>query len=183
MPARDPDCIDTLAFFVSTCMLRPMSGHKCATWLLLAMLVGMLCLRTTVVGYCLCTERLLLASACCCEIQDETANANQCCSVDPAHSPCEDSPEVAACGAACDTIDQCPGDLYFSFEHDDFVPPTQRGLDFASPEDATDDLATAPLFGQVLAPNHPLILRDPPPQQSLNSPFPPSRPRLQSWLI
>jgi len=154
-----------------------MFKHKCAAWLLLIMLTSMLSLRTTVLGYCLCTDTLLLSGACCCEHQAGPDSVD-----DRGPTNCDLS-HGDACSKDCGNIESCPGDLYVSFEHDDFLAPSLRALDSATTGPLLDDLPSPPALWHLQAADHPVIA------ESFPAPAPPSlsgappRDQLQSWSI
>lgn len=156
-----------------------MSLHTTAAWLLLLMLTSMASLRTTVLGYCLCTDTLLIASECCCHDSCQPPGHHDafatCCSghdADPAHGE----------GSA-----PCPGDIFVAFDHDDFLPPSSRGLDGDRTDTSSTPSPEPPATpSQLLPPLWSLFPTDLLPRHGPSTtPSPPSsqRSRLQSWLI
>lgn len=113
---------------VYTLILVTMSGHRCATWILLLMLTCMMGMRTAVVAYCLCMETVRFHGDCCCEHVAGPSSHDGCCPVETSGSCYSTHPDHSP-SHNCDTVSECPGDLYFSFDHDSFLIPALRSFD------------------------------------------------------
>ena len=161
-------------------MFIHMSLRTGTTWLLLLMLTSMLSLRTTVLGYCLCTHTVLLTSECCCH----QADTEPC--TGPEHEP-ESTGESCCAGTAapCQDTEPCPGDIFVTLDHDDFLPPSPRSVDNARLDlPSTPPLGRSPETAHLAPPAYPAFPDHLPiPVPPATSDPSPDRPLLQSWLI